>query len=348
MTKVNSPPRALGYRMPAEWEPHEATWLAWRHDQETWPHELPLVESTYLDIIEHLHKGERVHVLVEDSSSEARVLEKLGRKGVTENILIHQVKTDSIWIRDYGPTFLVHKQGQTASSDWIFNAWGRKYAAYQEDDQVPGRISDLVPGPRFQVDMVLEGGAIDVNGLGTCLLTEQCLLNPNRNPSLSRMGIERNLRDYVGVSHFIWLSRGLSCDDTDGHVDTVARFISPSAVVAALDWNERNPNYSLLKENWEKLIESVDQDGFRLNIVTLPMPEPVMIDGVRFPASYANFYIGNSVVLVPVYDCKSDRIALDILNAWFPDRDVVGIDSKALVRGLGGIHCITHEQPACP
>lgn len=344
-------PGALGFRMPAEWERHEATWLAWPHDSETWPAELPEIEGIYFKIIEHLHRGEQIHVLVEDDQMQGDVQQKLAGKEITNNVFLHQVETDSVWIRDYGPMFLVGPSGESAFLDCQFNAWGRKYDAFEKDNRVPEQLVSFLNTRQFQADLVLEGGAVDVNGLGTCLTTEACILNPNRNPSLTRPEMERCLKDLIGARQVIWLERGLTGDDTDGHIDEIARFVAPTTLVATLEWNAQSPDFGLLKRNWEQLCESLDQDGKRLDVVTLPMPEAVQASGARakhspgLPASYANFYIGNDAVLVPTFNRRSDQIALGILKDLFPRRKVVGIDSTPLILGLGAMHCITQQQP---
>ncbi|MBI4394697.1 MAG: agmatine deiminase family protein [Candidatus Omnitrophica bacterium] len=331
--------------MPAEWEVHEATWLSWPHDLETWGSQLSALEETYVEIIMHLVEGEKVHVLVEDEKSEAHVWGKLKQKGITKNVFIRQIQTDSPWIRDYGPLFLVGVSKKLAFSNWIFNAWGRKYPAFQKDDQVPEKIGQILKVEEFKADIVLEGGAIDVNGLGTALATKECHLNPNRNPNLSRKEIERCLDDFLGIRHVIWLEKGIEGDDTDGHVDEVARFVGPRTVIAALEWNQRSRNFGILKRNWEQLSESRDQDGNSLSVISLPMPESMEVDGKLLAASYVNFYIANKAVLVPMFQKKSDKIALGIFKDIFPDRKVVGISAVPLIYGLGAFHCITQQQP---
>ena len=335
----------LGYRMPAEWEPHEATWLSWPHDLETWPAQLPELENTYIEMIACLSDGEKVHILVHDEKSKGYVLNKLKQAGITKNIFIHQVETDSPWIRDYGPIFLAGKSKKLAFTNWAFNAWGKKYSAFQKDNQVSKRIGQILKAEEFMVDTVLEGGAIDVNGLGSALATEECCLNPNRNAHLSRKDMERQFRDFLGIRHLIWLEAGIHGDDTDGHIDEVARFVGPRTIVAALEWDSHSPNFEILKKNWERLSRSADQDGKPLEVVTIPMPEKVETEGVVYPASYVNFYIGNKTVLVPIYHKKSDPIALGILKSIFPSRKVVEISAIPLIYGLGAIHCITQQEP---
>ncbi|MBI4372814.1 MAG: agmatine deiminase family protein [Candidatus Omnitrophica bacterium] len=338
-------PNQLGYRMPAEWELHEATWLSWPHDVETWPDQLPELESIYLEMIGHLVQGEKVHILVHDEKSQVYVSEKLKQKRSQKNVFIHLIETDSPWIRDYGPIFLTGKPKKTAFSSWIFNAWGRKYAAFQKDNQVPEKMGRILEIERFKVDVVLEGGAIDVNGLGSALAVEASCLNPNRNPDLSRKDMERYLNDFLGIRHMIWLEEGIFGDDTDGHIDEVARFVAPRTVVAALEENQQSQNFKVLRKNWERLSQSLDQDGKRLKVITIPMPEKVEIKGKSCPASYANFYIGNKVVLVPIFHQKMDQIALGILKDIFRDRQVIGISAVPLIYGLGAFHCMTQQQP---
>ena len=337
-------PSAMGYRMPAEWESHKATWLAWPHDLETWPDQLAKIEATYLEVIEHLYLDEEVHILVEDGEAEEYVSKKLRQNGITKNIFTHPIKTDSPWIRDYGPLFLVRKQGGLAFAKWHFNAWGRKYP-FQKDNCVSDKLASTIQTQTFRAGIVLEGGSIDVNGAGTGVATEQCLLNPNRNPLLGRKEIEQYLNDFLDIRHLIWLGKGIAGDDTDGHVDEVARFAAPRTVICTIEHNQSDQNFKVLKENYERLCESTDQDGSRLNVVRFPMPEKIEIRGIRFPASYVNFYIANKFVLVPTYHQKNDAAALGILKDLFPDRDVVGIFCVPLVYGQGALHCITQQQP---
>ena len=334
-------PRKLGYRMSAEWELHEATWLAWPHDRETWPRELAQVESTYFEIIKHLHEGEKIKILVNDQNEENRVSKWLSEKGIKKNVFFHVIPTDSPWIRDYGPTFIKEKTGRSALVDWTFNAWGRKYASFEQDDVVPHKIAQSLGVKEFRSDLVMEGGAIEVNGSGTCLVTEQCLLNPNRNPSLGQKEIEQALANFLDLKQFIWLGEGIAGDDTDGHIDELARFVSPDTMCAVLEENSNDENFKPLRENWSRLSKV---SAFRL--ISLPMPEKIEMNGKRYPASYANFYIGNKTVLVPIFGQKNDSKALGILKELFSDRKVIGIDAIPLVYGQGAFHCITQQEPA--
>lgn len=334
--------------MPAEWEPHRATWLAWPHNLETWPDQLELVKEIWAQMVRALSPAEEVRLLVNDEREQGEAIGRLTRAGAAmERVSIYRIPTVDVWIRDYGPTFLTGKEGKKglAFNDWIFNAWGRKYESYIEDDGVCKQIVEFLRLPVFAQDIVLEGGSIDVNGCGTCLTTEQCLLSPNRNPHLSRNEIEKTLRENLGVDHFIWLREGIVGDDTDGHVDDIARFVDPTTVVCALEEDPRDENYAVLRENHERLQAARDQDGGKLTVVPLPMPGEVAYEGARLPASYANFYIANGVVLVPTYNHPNDRMALGILGELFPGRKVLGIPCEALVAGLGAIHCVTQQEP---
>lgn len=342
-------PRSLGYAMPAEWLPHRATWLAWPNNRETWPTQLETVREVWVRMMHVLAPNEQVILLVNDEPSEQDVLSRLKNVGAfMANISILRIPTVDVWIRDYGPTFLVRTDGENllALNDWIFNGWGRKYQAYEDDDRIAKDIASLLKVPVFNHPVVLEGGSIEVNGAGTCLTTEQCLLNRNRNPHMSRGEIEWFLKEALGVSHMVWLGEGIVGDDTDGHIDDIARFINPLTVVCVLEADSRDENYALLRENYERLQGAHDQDGNSFSIVTLPCPAPVVYEGSRLPASYANFYIGNEVVLAPIFDDPNDYKAVGILQELFPERRVVGLPCRAVVAGLGAIHCVTQQEPS--
>jgi agmatine deiminase len=336
--------------MPAEWEPHTATWLSWPHKAESWPGNFTPIPHVFVEIVGALCGYERVEILVESAAMAAEVRELLRRSGAhQENVRLHMIPTDDAWMRDHGPTFLtrtVQGRGELAAVDWIYNAWGGKYPPWERDDAVPEQIAALLGIPLFEPNTVLEGGSIDVNGCGTLLTTEACLLNPNRNPSLDRNAIERVLRDYLGVCRILWLGEGIVGDDTDGHVDDLTRFVDPRTVVTVVEADPSDANYAALRDNYERLRHMTDDDGRPLKVVTLPMPSPVFHDGQRLPASYANFYIANGTVLVPIFDDPMDQLALDTLQSLFPARRVVGIGARALVWGLGAFHCVTQQQPA--
>lgn len=342
-------PRHLGYRMPAEWEPHRATWLAWPQNLETWPAPLDTVRAIWMEMIVAISPEEEVCLLINDLPAQSEINFRLRVAGaLMERVVFHTIPTVDVWIRDYGPTFITREKGEDerlAFIDWIFNAWGEKYSDYTQEDSVNKELAQRLGLPVFQPRIVLEGGSIDVNGLGTCLTTEQCLLNPNRNPDLGQSEIEQLLRDYLNVRHIIWLGRGIAGDDTDGHIDDIARFVSPTTVVCCLEDDPRDENYAPLRENFERLVGATDQDRKKLTVVPLPSPGTVACEGKRLPASYANFYITNGAILVPIYDHPNDRNALGILAELFPDRKVLGISCTALVPGMGAIHCVTQQEP---
>ena len=342
-------PRRAGYRMPAEWEPHAATWLAWPHNVDTWPHDLERVRQTWVEMIRALVAGETVHLLVNDAASEIGAAARLGRGGVdTRRVVFHRIPTVDVWIRDYGPTFITRAgpSERLAFVKWRFNAWGLKYPDYVADDGVPMRINESLGLPVFAPGIVLEGGSIDVNGAGLCLVTEECLLNPNRNPGRAREEIEALLSSALGLRRVLWLPAGMVGDDTDGHIDNLARFVDTHTVVCVVEPDPRDENHRALQENYRCLTSATDPHGRRLRVVPLPQPDPVMAGDDRLPASYANFYIANGVVLVPLYRGSRDQAALDTLAPLFPGRRVAGIDARALILGLGGIHCVTQQQPA--
>lgn len=343
-------PRALGYRQPAEWEPHEATWLSWPHKEESWPGAFESVPDIFVEIARHLAASELVRINVDNEDTAARVGGMLERSGVDlAAIRFHLNPTNDAWARDHGPIYVVRDfagERERAIVDWRYNAWGDKYPPYDLDDAIPGRIAAEFNERIFKPGIVMEGGALDVNGRGTLLTTESCLLNPNRNPHLNKEQIEEYLREYLGVSNILWLGDGIVGDDTDGHIDDLTRFVAPDTVVTAVEEDPADENYRPLIENLARLREMKDQDGKRLRIVELPMPGPVYFDSHRLPASYANFYIANRAVLVPTYRHKNDRRAIEVLQGLFLDRRVVGIDCTDLVWGLGAIHCVTQQQPA--
>ncbi len=302
-----------------------------------------------MQMVRAISREEEVCLLVNDKPSQAEATERLcGAGTVLNRVSFIRIPTVDVWIRDYGPSFITRKgeEAPLAFNDWVFNAWGRKYEPYLDDDRVAREMGGLLGVPVFEHSIVLEGGSIDVNGCGTCLTTEQCLLNPNRNPRMGQGEIERILTDSLGVDHFIWLGKGIVGDDTDGHIDDIARFVNASTVVCALTDDARDENYAPLRENYERLQTARDQDGSMLSVVPLPLPGRVVHNGARLPASYANFYIANGVVLVPTYDHDNDRLAVGILSDLFPGHWVLGIPCRPLVAGLGAIHCVTQQEPS--
>lgn len=339
--------------MPAEWEPHEATWLAWPHEKTDWPGKFAPIPWVYGEIVRRLARVERVRILVNDSEAE-RAARRILRKCVANLAAVEffRAPTNRSWTRDFGPIFVKSDKGEIGITNWQFNGWG-KYHNWKKDDAATAKLAPKLKLPVWEPThdgcrVVLEGGSIDVNGRGTLLATEECLLSPvqARNPGLGREGLQQVFRDYLGVTHVLWLKNGIAGDDTHGHVDDLARFVGPSAVVAVVEPDKSDANYKPLQDNLALLREMKDQDGQPLRVETLPMPEPVYFDGQRLPASYANFYIANKLVLVPTFNDPNDRAALNTLAALFADREVVGIASLDLALGLGTLHCMTQQQPA--
>jgi len=356
-TQLEQTPRDLGYRMPAEWEAHDATWLAWPHNPEDWPGKFQAIPWLYAEIIRLLALRERVHLLVQDEKEQRRAISVLRRAHVNlDNVSFHQWPTDRVWTRDSGPIFVRNLQGQVAITNWRFNAWA-KYSDWHLDDQIPDRAAELLNLPQWQpvVDLageqrrlVLEGGSIDTNGQGILLTTEECLLSEvqQRNPGVRREQLESAFHDYLGIEQVIWLGRGIAGDDTHGHVDDITRFVGPTTIVTAVEPNTRDANHEPLAENLARLKGARTADGKQFTIVELPLPRPVVFRNQRLPASYANFYIANGLVLVPTFHDPNDRIALGLLAELFPDREVIGIHAVDLVWGLGTLHCMTQQQPA--
>jgi agmatine deiminase len=351
--------------MPAEWEPHQATWLSWLHNEATWPGKLDAVVPVYAQMVAALARSERVHINVADAAMEASAREALREVGAVGDIRFHHIPTNDAWCRDHGGIIVCRtdnamqtdaRQSHTATAcasavmlDWQYNAWGGKYPPYDLDNQVPTHMATLLGLERIVIDdMVLEGGSIEVNGEGLLLTTEACLLHPNRNPHLSREQIEQRLGTLLGVQQVLWLGDGIVGDDTDGHVDDLTRFVAADRVVTVVEDDPTDANYAPLQENLQRLQAMRGLHGELLDIITLPMPAPVVYQGERLPASYANFYIANKVVLLPYYNCPQDKQAHDILQQLFPSREVVGIDCTDVVWGLGAWHCLTQQVPVCP
>ena len=344
-------PHLLGYSMPAEWARHRATWLSWPHNRETWPTYLEKVRDVWVQMVCELSPHEQVYLLVNDETTEQDVRARLTKaRAALANVTLLKIPTVDVWMRDYGPTFITRgaQENPRAFNDWIFNGWGGKYQAYEQDERVAKEIAALLNVPVFDYPVVLEGGSIEVNGAGTCLTTEQCLLNKNRNPHLRRDEIEDFLKDSLGVSHIIWLGEGIAGDDTDGHIDDIARFVAASTVVCVVEADPKDENYNFLQNNYQRLQSSTDEKGEKISVVALPCPAPIYYDGARLPASYANFYIANGVVLAPVFDDPNDAKALGILQELFPERRVVGLRCNEVIAGLGAIHCVTQQEPEAP
>ena len=332
--------------MPAEWEPHAATWLSWpRREGISFPDSFDRVMPALRAMVEALIESEQVCINVSNRAHEAEARAVLDGLSM-ERVSFHLIPTNEPWCRDHGPIFLTRDvDPKLAVVDWDYNAWGNKYPPFDLDEVVPSRIAEILDVPVFYPHMILEGGAIDVNGAGTLLTSESCLLNPNRNPQLSRDEIEQRLRDFFGVREVLWLGPGIAGDDTDGHIDDLARFVSERTVAAVVEENRDDENYEPLQENLARLRE-MKTGGRRIDIVTLPMPKRIVREGLRLPASYANFYIANSCVLVPTFTDPNDEAALSILQKSFANRRVFGIDCRELIWGLGTFHCLTQQQPA--
>jgi agmatine deiminase len=335
-------PRSLGYRMPAEWEPHEATWIAWPHNRSDWPGRFGPIPWVYGEIVRKLSQAERVRILVQNRELQEqaeRVLRKVGAR--LEAVEFFECATNRVWTRDYGPLFVKNRGGEVAVTRWRFNAWA-KYDDWHCDQRAGEFIARRNGRPVWEPDLVLEGGSIDVNGAGVLLTTEECLLSPiqARNPGMARAEIEKKLRDYLGARRVIWLHNGIAGDDTHGHIDDIARFVARDTVVAAWERDRSDVNHEPMAEN-HRLLRAAG-----LRVIKLPMPHPLVFAGRRLPASYANFYIANGLVLVPTFNDPNDRAALSILAKLFRNREVVGINCTDLIWGLGAVHCMTQQEPA--
>lgn len=339
-------PFGLGYSMPPEWAEHESTWLSWPKNPLTFPPEiLPRVEEAYVEMAEALGHGERVDIIVDDDKAEDRVRAMLSSK----NVSFRHIRSADVWMRDYGPIFVAQggRRQAVAATKWEFNAWGRKYDDLLMDNEAGLEVAKSTGLRIFEPGIVLEGGSVDVNGRGSLLTTEQCLLNKNRNPRLGKAQIEGLLREYLGATRVLWLKKGVAGDDTDGHVDDIARFVDESTVVCMTEEDTGDVNHAVLKHNQALLSRFKDEQGRDLEVVPVAMPGKVEGDDGRLPASYANFYIGNSAVLVPVFgDSRRDSAALETLSGHFRGRKVVPVDCTDLVYGFGGIHCVTQQQPS--
>lgn len=335
-------PRQSGFRMPAEWEPHEATWIAWPHNEDDWPGRFEPIPWVYGEIVRKLSQVERVRILMQNDEVEFNARKVLDKCCVNwEAVEFYPLQTDRVWARDFAPLFVKDAAGRIAAVKWRFNGWA-KYENHLRDDAAGCAIPGLVGVEAWRQDMVLEGGSIDLNGEGLLLTTEECLLSPvqSRNPEMSQTEIEAQLGEYLGVDRVLWLRNGIAGDDTHGHIDDLARFTDAYTIVMVAEEDRDETNYEPLRENWEIVKQ------FPIRTRKLPMPGPLIFDGQRLPASYANFYIANRMVLVPTFNDPKDRIALNILAECFPERKVIGINCVELVWGLGTLHCMTQQQPA--
>jgi agmatine deiminase len=344
------PPR----RMPAEWEPHRATWISWPHEPGDFPGKLQVINWVYVEIVRILSRYETVEIVVHDEATKAVAVEHLTKSGITENYRIHELRTDRSWLRDSAPTAVKTASNKIEWIKWDFNAWA-KYSNYAQDRLVPELVSSVsgfplvdAARPETQESVVLEGGAIDTDGQGTLLTTEECLLSSvqERNPGLSREDYQKVFKEYLGIKKVIWLDKSCEGDDTHGHIDDVARFVSPGKVILAYEENPKDPNHANSVENLRRLKETRDAKNRKLEVTLLPMPPQLMYDGYRLPASYANFYIGNEVVIVPTFNDEKDRAVLNTLAAVFPGRKIIGIYCGDLILGFGTLHCLTQQEPA--
>lgn len=347
-TPLKTLPVTDGFRFPAEWENHRATWLSFPKNIDTWEDRFEKIYPSYLKFIETIAQSEEVCINAHDAAHIIKIKSLFEKYGVsTENVTLYPFKTNDSWCRDHGPTFLKHpKTGKKAIVNWEYNAWGGKYPPYDDDNNVPKKIAKMLKLPIYTPGIVMEGGSIEVNGYGTLLTSEACLLNKNRNPHLSKSEIEQYLIDYYCVNQVLWVKDGIVGDDTDGHIDDTTRFVNENTVLTCIEHNKTDDNYAPLTENLELLEKMQLPDGQALKIIELPMPDAVYLKGIRLPASYANFYITNGHVIVPTYRSKNDDKALVIIQEQFSDRQVVGIDSTEIIWGLGSFHCLSQQEPS--
>jgi len=334
--------------MPAEWEPHAATWVAWPHNPETWPGCLDAAEREFRTLVESLAAFEPVNVVVQGPEHARHVHEQTVTLETPRPVQLYEVPTNDVWMRDIGPTFVEDPELGLLALDWTFNSWGQKYPPWDLDDAAAARVAGLAKVPSVRVGLVAEGGSLEVDGEGTLLVTERSLLGPQRNPGLERPELERRLEELLGVRHIVWLEGEIEGDDTDGHIDEIARFVGPARLVCAHESDPTDSNHAPLEQCRARLRESRDARGRALEVIDLPLPPPLEYDGARVPASYANFYIMNAAVLVPVFGVATDEPVLQMLRDLFPERQVRGVPSRVLVRGLGSVHCLTQQQPALP
>jgi agmatine deiminase len=340
-------PRQLGFYFPAEFAPHEATWLSWPHKEASWPGKIQMIYKPYAQFIKAVAEGEKVRINVNDEEMKSFAEHVL----LKENVNMKQVEfffhsTNDAWCRDHGPAFLINQnRKEKAIIDWDYNAWGNKYPPYDLDDVVPTLIATHFNLPVFHPHIVMEGGSVEFNGRGTLITSTACLLNSNRNPQLNQQQIEFYLSEYYGVEQILWVNEGIVGDDTDGHIDDTVRFINEDTVLAVIEENKTDENYELLQSNLKQLAKMRLLNDRQLNIVELPMPDAVIYEDQRLPASYANFYIANNVVIVPIFQCAKDAKALEIIQQYFPSRKVMGINSVDIIWGLGSFHCLSQQEP---
>ncbi len=342
-------PKDLGYYFPAEFAKHEATWLSWPHKEASWPGKIDAIYPNYAEFIQYLSFSEKVRINVNDEGMKEFALSHIQKTAADLNnieFFIHA--TNDAWCRDHGPAFLLNKKirNKKAIIDWDYNAWGNKYPPFDLDDYIPTLIGQHYDLLVFYPDIIMEGGAVEFNGAGSLLTSTACLLNKNRNPKLNQTQIEQYLINYYGVEQVLWVNEGIVGDDTDGHIDDTVRFVNEDTVMTVVEENKNDENHPLLQNNLRQLKEMRLLNGKQLNIIELPMPDAVVYDGQRLPASYANFYICNEYVIVPTFQSKKDDKALQIIQSAFKDRDVIGIDSTDIIWGLGSFHCLSQQEPA--
>lgn len=343
-----STPKSLGYTFPTEWAKHEATWLSWPHKEESWPDKIHTIYEPYAQFIQVLTLSEKVRINVKDEEMKIFALKFIKDAGADlSKVEFFFHPTNDAWCRDHGPAFLINPELEQKKVivDWDFNAWGGKYPPFDLDDVIPTKIGKHFNVPVFHPGIIMEGGSVEFNGAGTILTSRSCLLNENRNPHLNQEQIENYLKEFYGVQQILWVSDGIVGDDTDGHIDDTIRFVNENTVLTVVEDNVEDENYELLQTNLRELKEMRLLNGEPLNIIELPMPDPVIYEDTRLPASYANFYISNGHVIVPTYRCEKDQIALDIIASCFKDREVVGIDSTDIIWGLGSFHCLSQQEP---
>lgn len=335
------------YVFPAEWAKHEATWLSWPHKEESWPGKIDTIYPRYAEFIKYLSLSEKVRINVRDEEMKAFALKHIEAAGADlSQVEFYFHPTNDAWCRDHGPAFLINpEEKKKMIVDWGFNAWGGKYPPFDLDDVIPTKIGAYFNIPVLHPGIIMEGGSVEFNGKGTILTSRSCLLNKNRNPHLNQEQIEEFLKTYYGQQQVLWVSDGIVGDDTDGHIDDTVRFVNHSTVLTVVEENPEDENYELLQTNLQELKEMTLLNGEKLNIIELPMPDAVIYEGIRLPASYANFYICNKYVIVPTYRCAKDQKALDIIAKCFPERETVGIDSTDIIWGLGSFHCLSQQEP---
>ncbi|MFN5008740.1 MAG: agmatine/peptidylarginine deiminase [Bacteroidota bacterium] len=341
-------PKQLGYYFPAEFAPHKATWLSWPHKEASWPGKIQSIFPSYVAFVKTLVRFEEVNINVCDEAMKARAMQLLQDAGVEmSRIHFYMHPTNDAWCRDHGPAFLMNKQDPTKKAivDWNYNAWGNKYPPFDQDDVIPTKIGQALGYEVFHPGIIMEGGSVDFNGAGTVITSTACLLNPNRNPHLNQSQIEQYLMDYYGQDQVLWVDEGIVGDDTDGHIDDTVRFVNEDTVITVIEENKQDENYGLLQHNLKQLQQMRLLSGKQLNIVEIPMPNDVIWEDQRLPASYANFYIANQQVIVPTYRCSKDDQVMTIIQQCFPDREIVGIDSTDIIWGLGSFHCLSQQEP---